>query len=212
MGAPARLRRSEAAPPSEIAAGRLRLQAFGVTEPASGTDTGALQTSARRGARLTSCAGKRWTSRAEHSGLMLLIASAGGVKKTDGLSALIVDMPGALGHGLTIRPIRKMMNHATTEVFLWGLHLRIKSSGAPCASTSGWRITEVSSGKSGSKSGLNWYLLRRGKTPGGDLLGARFKSVEKFAHAGMVITVDASVAAPVRTDSCVTHSGRIRLK
>ncbi|TPL01027.1 MULTISPECIES: acyl-CoA dehydrogenase family protein [unclassified Mesorhizobium] len=106
----------------KIATGELRLQAFGVTEPTSGTDTGALKTTARLdGDHFVVKGQKIWTSRAEHSDLMLLLARTTplttGMKKTDGLSVLIVDMDEALGNGLTIRPIRTMMNHATTEVF-----------------------------------------------------------------------------------------------
>jgi acyl-CoA dehydrogenase len=106
----------------KIAAGELRLQAFGVTEPTSGTDTGALKTTARLdGDHFVVKGQKIWTSRAEHSDLMLLLARTtplrDGMKKTDGLSVLIVDMREAVGNGLTIRPIRTMMNHATSEVF-----------------------------------------------------------------------------------------------
>ena len=106
----------------DIAAGRLRLQAFGVTEPTSGTDTAAQKTTARRdGDRYLVRGQKIWTSRAEHSDLMLLLARTSpiveGGKRTEGLSVLLVDMRAALGHGLTIRPIRTLMNHATTEVF-----------------------------------------------------------------------------------------------
>ena len=106
----------------EIAAGRVRLQAFGVTEPTSGTDTSSLKTTARReGDHFIVRGQKIWTSRAEHSDLMLLLARTTpvgeGMKRTDGLSVLIVDMRDALEHGLSIRPIRTMMNHATTEVF-----------------------------------------------------------------------------------------------
>ena len=106
----------------EIAAGPLRLQAFGVTEPTSGTDTGALRTTARReGDRYIVDGQKVWTSRAEHSDLMLLLARTQrreeGRKKTDGLSVFLVDMRAVLGHGLTIRPIRTMMNHNSCEVF-----------------------------------------------------------------------------------------------
>ncbi len=106
----------------KIASGELRLQAFGVTEPTSGTDTGALKTTARlEGDHFVVKGQKIWTSRAEHSDLMLLLARTtprtADMKKTDGLSVLIVDMRDALGNGLTIRPIRTMMNHATTEVF-----------------------------------------------------------------------------------------------
>src|SRR3954464_15488919 len=107
----------------EIAAGRLRLQAFGVTEPSSGTDTTALKTTARReGNDAYVINGQKiWTSRAEHSDLMLLLARTTPIdevkKRTEGLSVFLVDMRAALGRGLTIRPIRTMMNHATTEVF-----------------------------------------------------------------------------------------------
>ncbi|AYO83405.1 acyl-CoA dehydrogenase family protein [Methylobacterium brachiatum] len=111
-----------------IAEGRLRLQAFGVTEPTSGTDTGSLKTTARReGDQYVVNGQKIWTSRAEHSDLMLLLARttprAEGMKRTDGLSVLLVDMREAIGNGLTIRPIRTMMNHATTEVFFDNLRV-----------------------------------------------------------------------------------------
>jgi acyl-CoA dehydrogenase len=106
----------------KIATGELRLQAFGVTEPTSGTDTTALRTVARReGDNYIINGQKIWTSRAEHSDLMLLLARTTPrdqvAKRTDGLSTFIVDMKAALGNGLTIRPIRTMMNHNTTEVF-----------------------------------------------------------------------------------------------
>jgi len=107
----------------EVAAGRLRLQAFGVTEPTSGTDTTALKTTARREGNDAYVVNgqKIWTSRAEHSDLMLLLARTTPLdrvkKRTEGLSVFLVDMREALGNGLTIRPISTMMNHATTEVF-----------------------------------------------------------------------------------------------
>ncbi len=106
----------------KIASGELRLQAFGVTEPSSGTDTTALRTTARRdGDRYIVNGQKIWTSRAEHSDLMLLLARTTprgeAAKKTDGLSTFIVDMRSAVGRGLTIRPIRTMMNHNSCEVF-----------------------------------------------------------------------------------------------
>ena len=106
----------------QIASGALRLQAFGVTEPSSGTDTTALRTTARldNGHYLVN-GQKIWTSRAEYSDLMLLLCRTTprdqASKKTDGLSVLLVDMRETLGKTLTIRPIRTMMNHATTEVF-----------------------------------------------------------------------------------------------
>jgi acyl-CoA dehydrogenase len=105
-----------------IAAGRLRLQAFGVTEPTSGTDTTALKTTAKREEDAFVVRGQKiWTSRAEHSDLLLLLARTTPLdqvaKRTEGLSVFLVDMREAVGRGLTIRPIRTMMNHATTEVF-----------------------------------------------------------------------------------------------
>ena len=104
----------------KIASGELRLQAFGVTEPTSGTDTTALRTTARReGDRYVVNGQKIWTSRAEHSDLMLLLARTTPrdqvTKKTEGLSTFIVDMRRV--SGLTIRPIRTMMNHNSCEVF-----------------------------------------------------------------------------------------------
>jgi acyl-CoA dehydrogenase len=106
----------------KIASGELRLQAFGVTEPTSGTDTTALRTTARReGDHYIVNGQKIWTSRAAQSDLMLLLARTTlrdqVQKRTDGLSVFILDMREALKDGLTIRPIRTMMNHATTEVF-----------------------------------------------------------------------------------------------
>ena len=116
----------------EIASGSLRLQAFGVTEPTSGTDTGALKTTARLdGGHYVINGQKIWTSRAEHSDLMILLARttplAEGMKKTQGLSVLLVDMREAIGNGLTIRPIRTMMNHATTEVFFDDLRVPVEN-------------------------------------------------------------------------------------
>ena len=105
-----------------IASGNLRLQAFGVTEPTSGTDTLSLRTTAeKKGDHYIVNGQKIWTSRAEHSDLMLLLARTTPrdkvAKRTDGLSVFLVDMREVKGKGLTIRPIRTMMNHATTEVF-----------------------------------------------------------------------------------------------
>jgi acyl-CoA dehydrogenase len=106
----------------QIASGDLRLQAFGVTEPGSGTDTTSIRTFARReGDHYVVSGQKIWTSRAEHSDLMLLLARTTPrdqvAKRTEGLSVFILDMREALGNGLSIRPIRTMMNHSTTEVF-----------------------------------------------------------------------------------------------
>ena len=114
----------------KIATGELRLQAFGVTEPGSGTDTTALRTTARRTSEGYVVNGQKiWTSRAEHSDLMLLLARTTPrdqvAKKTEGLSTFIVDMKAALqeGGGLTIRPIRTMMNHNSCEVFFDEMHI-----------------------------------------------------------------------------------------
>src|SRR5579885_1113507 len=106
-----------------IARGELRLQAFAVTEPTSGTDTLSLRTTARREGNDAYVVNgqKIWTSRAEHSDLMLLLARTAPLEqaksRTDGLSVFIVDLREVKDQGLTIRPIRTMMNHATTEVF-----------------------------------------------------------------------------------------------
>ena len=107
----------------KIATGELRLQAFGVTEPSSGTDTLSLRTTAVKKNNSTYVVNgqKVWTSRAEHSDLMLLLARTTpreqSAKRTDGLSVFLVDMRETLNKGLTIRPIRTMMNHNSTEVF-----------------------------------------------------------------------------------------------
>ena len=106
-----------------IASGEIRLQAFGVTEPTSGTDTLSLRTTAVKDGNSGYVVNgqKIWTSRAEHSDLMLLLARTTPrdkvEKRTDGLSVFIVDMREARGNGLEIKPIRTMINHATTEVF-----------------------------------------------------------------------------------------------
>lgn len=112
-----------------IAAGELRLQAFGVTEPTVGSDTTRIQTTAERVDGGYVVRGQKlWTSRALYSDLMLLLARTTPLeqvqKKTEGLSIFLVDMRAA-GEKLTIRPIRTMMNHATTEVFLDGVEVPV---------------------------------------------------------------------------------------
>jgi acyl-CoA dehydrogenase len=112
----------------KVASGELRLQAFGVTEPTSGTDTLALKTTAKRDGDDYIIKGQKlWTSRAEHSDLMILLARTTprneAASRTDGLSVFIVDMRDAVGNGLTIRPIETMMNHATTEIFFDNLRV-----------------------------------------------------------------------------------------
>jgi len=112
----------------KIATGEVRLQAFGVTEPGAGTDTTAITTQAvRRGDAYVINGQKVWISRAEHSDLMVLLARTTPreetAKKTEGLSVFLLDMREAVGRGLTIKPIRTMFNHATTELFFDDLEI-----------------------------------------------------------------------------------------
>ena len=117
----------------KIASGEMRLQAFGVTEPTSGTDTLSLRTTAVKDGNNGYVVNgqKIWTSRVEHSDLMLLLARTTPreqvEKRTDGLSVFLLDMTEAVGNGLTIRPIRTMINHATTEVFFDNLKVPASS-------------------------------------------------------------------------------------
>jgi alkylation response protein AidB-like acyl-CoA dehydrogenase len=105
----------------KVASGELRLQAFGVTEPDAGTDTTRITTFARReGDNYVVSGRKLWISRAEHSDLMVLLCRTTpreeAKKPSDGMSVLLVDMRQAVGKGLTITPVRTMLNHATTEL------------------------------------------------------------------------------------------------
>jgi alkylation response protein AidB-like acyl-CoA dehydrogenase len=109
----------------KIASGELRLQAFGVTEPTTGTDTTKLKTRAvREGDHYLIHGQKVWTSRALHSDLMLLLARTTPIeqvkKKTEGLSVFLLDIRACLGKGLEIKPLKAMINHNTTEVFFDG--------------------------------------------------------------------------------------------
>ena len=113
-----------------IASGELRLQAFAVTEPGSGTDTTRIRTRAvRDGDDYVVNGSKVFISRAEHSDLMVLLvrttAREDSERRTDGMSVLLVDMRTAVGNGLTIKPIRTMMNHATTELFIDDLRVPV---------------------------------------------------------------------------------------
>ena len=106
----------------KIASGELRLQSFGVTEPTTGTDTTSLKTTAvKKGDRYIINGQKVWISRIQHSDLMVLLARTSkktpSAKKTDGLSAFIVNVKKAEGNGLTIRPIESMINHHSCELF-----------------------------------------------------------------------------------------------
>jgi alkylation response protein AidB-like acyl-CoA dehydrogenase len=112
----------------KIASGEIRLQAFGVTEPTSGTDTTRIQTFAKRqGDSYIVNGSKIWISRAEHSDLMVLLCRTSPRddkgKTSDGMSVLLVDMREAKGRGLTINPVRTMLNHATTELFFDNLEV-----------------------------------------------------------------------------------------
>jgi alkylation response protein AidB-like acyl-CoA dehydrogenase len=116
----------------KIASGELRLQAFGVTEPGAGTDTTRITTFARRdGDHYVVRGQKIWISRAEHSDLMVLLcrttAREEAARPSDGMSVLLVDMREAVGNGLTIRPIRTMLNHATTELFFDDLRVPVEN-------------------------------------------------------------------------------------
>lgn len=115
-----------------IASGELRLQAFGVTESDSGTDTTRIQTQARRDGDSYVVNGRKiWISRAEHSDLMVLLVRTApreaGARPSEGMTVLLVDMREALGNGLTIRPIRTMLNHATTELFFDDLRVPVEN-------------------------------------------------------------------------------------
>lgn len=116
----------------KIADGSLRLQAFGVTEPNTGTDTTNLKTFAKRdGDHYIVNGQKVFISRAEHSDLMVLLVRTTPkeqcAKKSDGLSVLLVDLNEAIGNGLEIKPIKTMMNHATTELFLDNLKVPVEN-------------------------------------------------------------------------------------
>lgn len=116
----------------KIASGEIRLQAFGVTEPTAGTDTTRISTFARReGDKYIVNGQKIWISRAEHSDLMVLLVRTTpreeAARPADGMSVLLVDMRTAVGNGLTIRPIRTMLNHATTELFFDNLEVPVEN-------------------------------------------------------------------------------------
>ena len=116
----------------KIASGELRLQAFGVTEPSSGTDTTRISTFARRDGDHYIVKGQKiWISRVEHSDLMVLLVRTtprdAVAKPTDGMSVLLVNLRDSIGHGLTVRPIRTMINHATAELFFDDLKVPVEN-------------------------------------------------------------------------------------
>ncbi len=111
-----------------IASGELRMQAMAVTEPTTGTDTTKLKTTAvRKGDRYVVNGQKVWISRVQHSDLMLLLARTTPLdqvkRKSEGLSVFVVDLREAIGKGLTVRPIRNMVNHETNELFFDNLEI-----------------------------------------------------------------------------------------
>jgi acyl-CoA dehydrogenase len=112
----------------KIAAGELRLQSMGVTEPTTGTDTTKIKTTAvKRGDRYVINGQKVWISRVQHSDLMILLARTTPLeqvtKKSEGMSIFIVNLHDAIGHGLTVRPILNMVNHETNELFFDNLEI-----------------------------------------------------------------------------------------
>jgi len=112
----------------KIAAGDLRLQSMGVTEPSTGTDTTKIKTVAvKKGERYVVNGQKVWISRVQHSDLMILLARTTALaqvkKKSEGMSIFIVDLRDAVGHGLTVKPIRNMVNHETNELFFDNLEI-----------------------------------------------------------------------------------------
>jgi len=116
----------------KIAKGELRLQSMGVTEPTTGTDTTKIKTTAvRKGDRYVVNGQKVWISRIQHSDLMILLARttplAEVTKKSEGMSIFIVDLREAIGHGMTVRPIRNMVNHETNELFFENLEIPVEN-------------------------------------------------------------------------------------
>lgn len=116
----------------KIASGELRLQSMAVTEPTTGTDTTQLKTTAvKKGERYVVNGQKVWISRIQHSDLMILLARttplADVKKKSEGMSIFIVDLKDAIGHGMTVQPIRNMVNHETNEVFFDNLEIPVEN-------------------------------------------------------------------------------------
>ena len=116
----------------KIASGELRLQSMAVTEPNTGTDTTKLKTTAvRQGDRYLVNGQKVWISRIQHSDLMILLARTTPLdqvqKKSEGMSIFLVDLRQAIGNGMTIRPIRNMVNHETNEVFFDNLEIPVEN-------------------------------------------------------------------------------------
>jgi acyl-CoA dehydrogenase len=116
----------------KVASGELRLQSMGVTEPTTGTDTTKIKTTAvKKGDRYVVNGQKVWISRIQHSDLMILLARttplAEVTKKSEGMSIFIVDLRTAIGNGMTVRPIRNMVNHETNELFFENLEIPVEN-------------------------------------------------------------------------------------
>jgi acyl-CoA dehydrogenase len=116
----------------KIAAGELRLQSMGVTEPTTGTDTTKIKTTAvKKGDKYVINGQKVWISRIQHSDLMILLARTTPLdqvtKKSEGMSIFIVDLKEAIGHGMTVRPILNMVNHETNELFFDNLEIPVEN-------------------------------------------------------------------------------------
>ena len=116
----------------KIASGELRLQSMAVTEPTTGTDTTQLKTTAvRKNDRYVVNGQKVWISRIQHSDLMILLARTTPLsevtKKSEGMSIFMVDLKQAIGHGMTVKPIRNMVNHETNEVFFDNLEIPVEN-------------------------------------------------------------------------------------
>jgi acyl-CoA dehydrogenase len=116
----------------KIASGELRLQSMGVTEPETGTDTTKIKTTAvRKGDRYVINGQKVWISRVQHSDLMILLARTTPLaevkRRSEGLSIFLVDLRQAIGHGMTVKPIRNMVNHETNELFLDDLEIPVEN-------------------------------------------------------------------------------------
>ncbi len=189
-----------------IARGALRLQAFGVTEPGSGTDTTRIKTFAKRDGDVYRVSGQKiWISRAEHSDLMILLVRTTAreevSKPSDGMSVLLVDMRQAVGNGLTIRPIRTMLNHATTELFFDDLEVPVEN-----------RLGEEGKGFRYILSGMNAERILIASECIGD---ARFFIDKAVAYAnerevfGRTIATNQGVQFPIARAQVQTHAAAL---
>jgi alkylation response protein AidB-like acyl-CoA dehydrogenase len=211
----------------QIASAALRLQAFGVTEPTSGTDTTKLKTRAvKNGDHYVVHGQKVWTSRALHSDLMLLLARTTPLdqvsKKTEGLSVFLVDIREALGKGLEIKPIKAMINHHATEVFFDGMNAeRILVSSESIGDARGFVKTAVNYAKErvvfdrpiGKNQAIAFPIARaHAETEAADLLLRKASALFAAGHACApevnMAKLLASEAAWHAAEACLqTHGG-----